>query len=54
VAEAEGFFGLPPEGYPLRIEPMPPAEAQGRYLERFHILAEAVDLEPHAQAFDTE
>ena len=52
--EAEGFFGKPPEGYPLRIQPQPAGEAQARYLDRFHILAEAIDLEHHAQAFDTE
>jgi 5'-deoxynucleotidase YfbR-like HD superfamily hydrolase len=52
--EAEGFFGEPPQGYPLRIEPLPPFEAQRRYVERFHILAEAIDLEHHDQAFDTE
>jgi 5'-deoxynucleotidase YfbR-like HD superfamily hydrolase len=52
--EAEAFFGRPPDGYPLRITPQSASEAQGRYLERFHLLAEAIDLEPHARAFDTE
>jgi 5'-deoxynucleotidase YfbR-like HD superfamily hydrolase len=52
--EAESFFGRPPDGYPLKITPLSAAEAQGRYLERFHLLAEAIDLEPHARAFDTE
>jgi 5'-deoxynucleotidase YfbR-like HD superfamily hydrolase len=54
AAEAEGFFGAPPAGYGLVIEPQAPAEAQGRYLQRFHTLSEATGAEPHALAFDTE
>jgi 5'-deoxynucleotidase YfbR-like HD superfamily hydrolase len=54
AAEAEGFFGAPPKGYGLVIEPQAPAEAQARYLQRFHTLSEATGAEPHALAFDTE
>jgi 5'-deoxynucleotidase YfbR-like HD superfamily hydrolase len=52
--EAEGLFGAPPQGYPLVIDPQAAGEAQARYLERFQILADAIDLEPHERAFDTE
>jgi len=52
--EAHGFFGKPPEGYQLLIEPQAPGEAQTRYLQRFHTLSEATGAEPHALAFDTE
>ena len=54
VVEAEGFFGKPPKGYALAIEPLAPAQAQARYLQRFHTLSEATGAEPHALAFDTE
>jgi 5'-deoxynucleotidase YfbR-like HD superfamily hydrolase len=54
VAEAESFFGKPPKGYSLTIEPLAPFPAQGRYLQRFHTLSEATGGEPHALAFDTE
>jgi len=54
AAEALAFFGSPPEGYGLVIEPLPPAAAQARYLERFRTLAEATGLTPSQAAFDTE
>jgi 5'-deoxynucleotidase YfbR-like HD superfamily hydrolase len=54
VEEALRLFGPPPKGYALTIEPQAPAQAQTRYLQRFHTLAEATGGEPHAQAFDTE
>lgn len=54
VREAEGFFGKPPKGYALTIDPQAPAQAQLRYLQRFHTLSEATGAEPHALAFDTE
>ena len=54
VAEAEGFFSRPPAGYGLVIDPLAPAQAQARYLQRFHTLSEATGAEPHALAFDTE
>jgi 5'-deoxynucleotidase YfbR-like HD superfamily hydrolase len=54
VAEAKRLFSAPPKGYNLVIDPQAPAEAQARYLQRFHTLAEATGAEPHALAFDTE
>ena len=39
--EALLFFGRPPPGYTLRIEPLPPAIAQERYVHRHHTLSEA-------------
>jgi 5'-deoxynucleotidase YfbR-like HD superfamily hydrolase len=52
--EALEFFGQPPPGYDLRIEPQAPEEAQTHYLRRFEVLSEAAGFTPHAQAFDTE
>jgi len=52
--ESLAFFDAPPPGYRLHIEPQPPALAQTRYLERFHILSEAAGYTPVAAAFDTE
>jgi len=52
--ESLAFFDAPPRGYSLRIEPLPPAQAQARYLERFHVLSEAAGYTPVAAAFDTE
>ena len=37
-SEAMSLFGRPPSGLELRIEPWAPAEAQARFLERFHRL----------------
>ncbi len=54
AAEANSIFGAPPKGYSLLIDPQSPAEAQARYLQRFHTLSEATGAEPHALAFDTE
>jgi 5'-deoxynucleotidase YfbR-like HD superfamily hydrolase len=54
AAEADGFFGKPPQGYRLVIDVQSPGEAQARYLQRFHTLSEATGAEPHALAFDTE
>jgi hypothetical protein len=53
-AESLVLFGAPPPGYLLAIEPMAASVAQTRYLERYHLLAEAAGYEPAAQAFDTE
>ena len=33
---------------------MPASAAQARYLERYHVLAEAAGYAPADQAFDTE
>ncbi len=54
AAEALAFFGAPPEGYDLRIEPLPPAQAQERYVLRYHVLSEAAGFAPADAAFDTE
>jgi len=53
-AEALDFFGAPPAGYSLAIEPQAPFDAQAHYLRRFEVLSEAAGFQPHAQAFDTE
>jgi 5'-deoxynucleotidase YfbR-like HD superfamily hydrolase len=53
-AESLAFFGAPPLGYSLAIDPHPPAAAQQRYIERFHVLSEAAGYTPVAAAFDTE
>jgi len=53
--EALGFFGAPPVGYSLTIDPLPPALAQARYVQRFHVLSEAAGYERHPDAaFETE
>ena len=52
--EATQLFGAPPNGYGLLIEPLAPAGAQARYLERFRTLAQAAGLAPSQAAFDTE
>jgi 5'-deoxynucleotidase YfbR-like HD superfamily hydrolase len=52
--ESLTFFGAPPPGYTLLIEPMAVSVAEARYLERYHLLAEAAGYAPAAQAFDTE
>ena len=51
---SRAFFDAPPPGYSLTIDPLPPAAAQGRYIERFHLLSEAAGYSPVAAAFDTE
>jgi 5'-deoxynucleotidase YfbR-like HD superfamily hydrolase len=53
-AESLAFFDAPPEGYNLKIDPQPPAAAQLRYVERFHVLSEAAGYSVVAAAFDTE
>lgn len=40
--EALGFFGKPPRGYELTIEPLAPTEAQALYLGRFEALSKAL------------
>ena len=52
--ESLAFFDAPPPGYSLTIDPLPPAMAQARYIERFHVLSEAAGYTPVAAAFDTE
>jgi 5'-deoxynucleotidase YfbR-like HD superfamily hydrolase len=53
-AESLDFFGAPPAGYALTIEPQAPFEAQAHYIRRFEVLSEAAGYVSHAQAFDTE
>jgi 5'-deoxynucleotidase YfbR-like HD superfamily hydrolase len=45
VKESLGFFGKPPKDYALAIHPLPAAEAQAQYLDRFHLLAHATGHE---------
>jgi len=52
--EAIGFFGPPPGGYTLAIEPLPPREAQARYVQRFQVLSEAAGYAITPAAFNTE
>jgi 5'-deoxynucleotidase YfbR-like HD superfamily hydrolase len=53
-AEALGFFGPPPAGYDLHIEPLPASQAQERYIQRYTVLSEAAGFAPTPAAFDTE
>lgn len=53
-AESLELFGAPPPGYTLRIDPLPPAEAQAQYLRRFELLFEAAGHRIQDKAFDTE
>ena len=54
--EALEFFGAPPAGYELTIEPLAPAQAQTRYIQRYNVLSEAAGFATTAKdaAFDTE
>jgi len=52
--EALEFFGAPPEGYDLVIEPLSASQAQARYIQRYHVLSEAAGFAPADAAFDTE
>jgi 5'-deoxynucleotidase YfbR-like HD superfamily hydrolase len=54
IAEALGFFGQPPTGYQLILQPMSAPEAQIQYVRRFHLLSEAAGFAPALQAADTE
>jgi len=53
-AEALDFFGAPPPGYSLHIEPQPPSIAQERYVHRYNLLSEAAGYRGADVAFDTE
>jgi 5'-deoxynucleotidase YfbR-like HD superfamily hydrolase len=54
-AESLTIFGAPPAGYDLRITPLPPFEAQARYVQRFHVLSKAAGFESApSDAFETE
>ena len=54
--EALEFFGAPPAGYALTIDPLPPAQAQSRYIQRYNVLSEAAGFATASAdaAFDTE
>ena len=54
-AESLAIFGAPPPGYDLKILPLPPFEAQARYVQRFHVLSKAAGFESAPnEAFETE
>ena len=53
-AEALSFFGSPPPGYDLTIDPLPVAQAQARYLDRYRVLAGAIGIIPAPDAWHTE
>lgn len=53
-AEALEFFGAPPPGYSLNIEPLPPAHAQARFVHRYEVLSEAAGCRGGGLAVDTE
>lgn len=42
--ESVQIFGAPPAGYSIKLEPMPPFEAQKAYVDRYKELAEATGL----------
>lgn len=52
--EALEFFDAPPAGYDLIIEPLSAAQAQSRYIQRYHVLSEAAGFASTDAAFDTE
>jgi 5'-deoxynucleotidase YfbR-like HD superfamily hydrolase len=52
--ESIKLFGRPPEGFTLTIDPLAPAQAQARYVQRYHVLSEAAGYAPSPAAFDTE
>ena len=54
AAEADQVFGAPPADYRMHLEPMAPAVAQDRYLQRFHTLGAAFGFEPGPDAYHTE
>ena len=53
-AESLAFFDAPPVGYALKIDPLPPAHAQARYIQRYNVLSEAAGYQSAPSAFDTE
>lgn len=54
--EAKVLFGAPPDDWRITLHPLPASEAQVRFVQRFHTLAEAAGAETPAApaAFDTE
>ncbi len=53
-SEALALFGAPPTGYLLHVEPLAPAAAQARYLQRFAVLSEAAGFRGGVAAFGSE
>ena len=53
VDESIEFFDPPPEGYTLRIELLPAAQAQLRYVQRYQLLSEAAGFSIGPAASDT-
>jgi 5'-deoxynucleotidase YfbR-like HD superfamily hydrolase len=54
VVEAETFFGAPPAGIEIAIEPEAPREAQARFLTRFETLFRQTHGEPYKPAADAQ
>ena len=52
--EALILFGPIPSGYGLKLEPMSPAQAQRRNVQRFEVLSDAAGFAPMTSAFDSE
>ncbi|MBE7217835.1 MAG: HD family hydrolase [Caulobacteraceae bacterium] len=52
--EADAFFGRPPPDLHADVAPLPPAEAQARYLARFRVLSDALRGGETDAAFATE
>ena len=48
--ESLAFFDPPPAGYSLTIDPLPPAAAQARYLQRYVVLSEAAGYKSASDA----
>ena len=53
-AEAIVLFGEAPERCRPSMTPLSPAEAEARYLQRFHLLSHASGFDAAPSAFDTE
>ena len=52
--EAADVFGDPPAGVTVLLTPLPPGEAQTRYLQRFETLSSAIGLDAAGVAFSSE
>ena len=52
--EAADLFGDPPAGVAVLLTPLPPGEAQTRYLQRFETLSSAIGLDAAGVAFSSE
>jgi 5'-deoxynucleotidase YfbR-like HD superfamily hydrolase len=52
--ESLDLFGAPPPDYALQIHPLPAAEAEARYIQRYNLLSEAAGYLGAPAAFDTE